>query len=71
MGRRFDPELGAPGKSFFEEVLPGVRSTLANRRKWVRLVRGDLARGLIMADDTAIDRIQALWPYEGCGGVIS
>uniref|UniRef100_A0A6M3LNH3 Uncharacterized protein n=1 Tax=viral metagenome TaxID=1070528 RepID=A0A6M3LNH3_9ZZZZ len=73
MLREFGPELGGDGVPLFELALPGIAPTLANRRRWVRLVRGQLARDWIMGvgDERVIERIRVAWPYEGSGGAVS
>jgi len=61
MLREFRPVVGEPGQPLFQIALPMLSPTLANRRKWVRVVRGQLARDWIMGDDSTVDRIRQAW----------
>jgi hypothetical protein len=63
--RTFYPVPGEDGKALFEIALPDVEPTWANRRRWVDIVRGQLARDYFMGDceELAIEKIRSLWGW--------
>ena len=52
---------GSEGQALFAQCFPNLEPTWPNRRKWIRTVRGELARDWLMGDDTAIQRIMEAW----------
>ncbi len=59
--REHGPIVGDIGRSLFRLALPDVQPTWAVRRRWVRLVRGELARRWLLGDDTVVEEIRARW----------
>jgi hypothetical protein len=59
--REHGPIVGDTGHSLFRLALPGVEPTWSARRRWIRLVRGELARRWLLGDDTVVDEIRARW----------
>lgn len=47
--------------TLFQRALPELEPTLLNRRRWVRLVTGDLARRWLMFGDGVEEEIRDLW----------
>lgn len=58
--REFLP-LVAQGTPLFGRVFPGVEPSLRMRRWWVRNVTGDLAKRLLLFDDSAITDIREIY----------
>jgi hypothetical protein len=51
----------APCVSLFRLALPAVAPTIMTRRRWVRLVTGDLAQRWLLGDDAVVEEIGQRW----------
>ncbi len=60
--RLFRPIRGAPGLPLYQIVHRGqLEPTWARRRRWVRLVRGELAERWLVGDDGVVGDIRGAW----------
>lgn len=59
--REFPPVVGVEGRSLFGLALPGVEPTAARRRRWIDLVKGEVAEAWLLGDDEIPGRIARAW----------
>lgn len=59
--REFALPAGSDGQALFEIALPNETPDARNRRRWVRLVKGELARGWLMGKDEVVREIRQEW----------
>lgn len=57
-------EAGLACQSLFGLVFPGVEPTGPVRRRWVRLVTGELAARWLLGDDSVVEEIRERWARE-------
>ena len=52
---------GRPCVPLFRRAIPGTRPTRAVRRKWTRIVTGELAERWLFGDDSVVENIRSRW----------